>query len=223
MTDEARARIEALERHTDLGSGFQIASLDLELRGAGDLLGAEQSGNVASVGFDLFCQMLEEAVHELRGEPVVHEVEPELSFDVEALLPDDYIADVGVRLSLYKRLASAIDEQEVADLAAEMEDRFGPPPEEAKRLAHLMRIKTELRRLRVLGCEASAKVVTLHLRADTPLDSTKVLALVAKKGSPYRLSPDMRLTRRTTEHDLAPDGLAATDNVLAELGPCVRD
>src|SRR6185312_16804455 len=92
MTDEARARIEALERHTDLGSGFQIASLDLELRGAGDLLGGEQSGNVAQVGFDLFCQMLEEAVHELRGEPVVHDVEPELSFDVEALLPDDYIA-----------------------------------------------------------------------------------------------------------------------------------
>ena len=105
MTDEARARIEALERHTELGSGFQIASLDLELRGAGDLLGAEQSGIVASVGFELFCQMLEEAAHELRGEPVVHEVDPELSFDVEALLPEDYVADVGVRLSLYKRLA----------------------------------------------------------------------------------------------------------------------
>jgi transcription-repair coupling factor (superfamily II helicase) len=79
MTDEARARIEALERHTELGSGFQIASLDLELRGAGDLLGGEQSGNVASVGFDLFCQMLDEAVHELRGEEVAHDVDPELS------------------------------------------------------------------------------------------------------------------------------------------------
>src|SRR6185295_8439217 len=138
LSEEARTRIEALERHTDLGSGFQIASLDLELRGAGDLLGGEQSGNVAQVGFDLFCRMLEEAVHELRGEPVIHEVEPELSFDVEALLPDDYIADVGVRLSLYKRLASAENEQEVVDLAAEMEDRFGPPPDDAKRLVHLM-------------------------------------------------------------------------------------
>src|SRR5260370_1390661 len=157
MTDEARARIEALERHTDLGSGFQIAALDLELRGAGDLLGAEQSGTVAAVGFDLFCQMLEEAVHELRGDPIVHEVDPELSFDVEALLPEDYVADVGVRLSLYKRLASAESEQEIADLAAEMEDRFGPPPSEAMKFVHLMRIKTELRRLRVLGCEASSR------------------------------------------------------------------
>jgi transcription-repair coupling factor (superfamily II helicase) len=223
MTDEARARVEALERHTDLGSGFQIASLDLELRGAGDLLGGEQSGNVASVGFDLFCQMLEEAVHELRGEPVVHEVEPELSFDVEALLPEEYIADVGVRLSLYKRLASADNEQEVMDLAAEMEDRFGPPPAEAKRLVHLMRIKTELRSLRALGCEASAKSVTLHLREDTPVDPIKLTALVTKKGSPYRVTPDMRVTRRMTEHDVVADGLGATDKMLAELSLCLKD
>src|SRR6185503_5783560 len=88
LTDEARSRIEALDRHTELGSGFHIATLDMELRGAGDLLGAEQSGFVASVGFDLFCQMLEEASHELRGEPVIHAVDPELSFDVDALLPE---------------------------------------------------------------------------------------------------------------------------------------
>ena len=136
MTDESRSRIEALERHTELGSGFQIASLDLEMRGAGDLLGGEQSGNVASVGFDLFCRMLEDAVHEMKGEEIAHDVDPELSFDVEALLPEDYVTDVGVRLSLYKRLASASDENQVSDLAAEMEDRFGPPPEEARRLVH---------------------------------------------------------------------------------------
>jgi transcription-repair coupling factor (superfamily II helicase) len=223
MSDDARARIEALERHTDLGSGFQIASLDLELRGAGDLLGGEQSGNVAQVGFDLFCQMLEEAVHELRGEPVVHDVEPELSFDVEALLPDDYIADVGVRLSLYKRLASAEGPDEVADLASEMEDRFGAPPTEAKQLIHLMRIKTELRRLRALGCEASPRGVTLHLREDTPLDPRKLTELVIKKGSPYRVTPDMRVTRRMTEHDVVADGLAATDKMLAELSMCWKD
>ncbi|MFO0761071.1 MAG: transcription-repair coupling factor, partial [Byssovorax sp.] len=170
MTDEARSRLEALERHTELGSGFQIASLDLELRGGGDLLGAEQSGTVAAVGFEMFCQMLEEAVHELRGEPVVHDVDPELSFDADALLPEDYIAEVGVRLSLYKRLASAGSVEEVQDLAVEMEDRFGPPPAEARRFVHLMRIKTELRKLRVLGCEATSRSITLHLRNDTPLD-----------------------------------------------------
>ncbi len=223
MTDEARARIEALERHTELGSGFQIASLDLELRGAGDLLGAEQSGTVASVGFELFCQMLDEAVHELRGDPVVHEVDPEMSFDADALLPEDYIGDVGVRLSLYKRLASAGSVEEVSDLASEMEDRFGPPPPEARRFVHLMRLKTELRKLRALACEATQKGVTLHLRDDTLLDPAKVMKLVQAKQSPYRLSPDMKLSRRTRESESFTSGLEAADKLLAELSGCLKD
>jgi transcription-repair coupling factor (superfamily II helicase) len=220
MNDDARARIEALERHTELGSGFKIASLDLELRGAGDILGAEQSGNIASVGLDLFSQMLDEAVHELRGEPVVHDVDPELSFDVTALLPDDYVGDVGVRLSIYKRLASAIDEAEVGAIAIEMEDRFGPPPSEAKCLVRLMTLKCELRKLKVLGCEATARSVTLHLRDDTPLDPQKILALVKMRNSPYKLTPDMRLTRK---FDGASDGLVNAEEMLVELSRCWKD
>jgi len=223
MTDESRSRIEALERYTELGSGFQIASLDLELRGSGDLLGAEQSGTVAQVGFELFCQMLDEAVHELKGDPVVHEVDPELSFDADALLPEDYVSDVGVRLSLYKRLASALGPEEVQDLANEMEDRFGPPPAEARRLVHLMSLKTELRRLRALACEASQKGVTLHLRDDTPLDPMKVMKLVQQKHSPYKLSPDMRLSRRTRDTEQFSSGLEATDKLLSELVGCMKD
>jgi transcription-repair coupling factor (superfamily II helicase) len=226
MTDESRSRIEALERHTELGSGFQIASLDLELRGAGDLLGAEQSGNAASVGFDMFCRMLEEAVHEMKGEEVAHDVDPELSFDVEALLPEDYVTDVGVRLSLYKRLASASDEAHVAELGAEMEDRFGPPPDEARRLVKLMALKTELRRLRALGCEANARVVTLHLREDTPLDPAKVTALIRKTHGAYKLTPDMRLSRRfgqPHEEEVGADGLANAETTLAELAGCLKE
>ena len=224
MTDEARSRIEALERHTELGSGFQIASLDMELRGAGDVLGAEQSGTMAAVGFDLFVHMLEEAVHELRGEEVVHDVDPELSFDVPALLPEDYVSDVGVRLSLYKRLASAVDEAHVAEIATEMEDRFGPPPDDAKRLVKLMSLKTELRRLRVLGCEANARGVTLHLRDDTPLDPAKVTELVRQPRSAWRLTPDMRLTRRfdVAGATAVPDGLVAVESTLAMLAKCLK-
>ncbi len=217
MTDEARTRIEALERFTDLGSGFQIASLDLELRGAGDLLGADQSGIGASVGFELFCQMLEEVVHELRGEPVIHDVDTELSFDADAVLPEDYIADVGVRLTLYKRLASAASVDDVTDLALEMEDRFGPPPATARRFVHLMRLKTELRKLRALACEATARLVTVHLADDTPLDHAKVMKLVQAKGSPYKLSPDMRLSRRSREGEVFTSGLEAADKLLSEL------
>ncbi len=220
MTDEARARIDALERHTELGSGFKIASLDLELRGAGDILGAEQSGNVASVGLDLFCQMLDEAVHELRGEPVTHDVDPDLSFDVTALLPEDYVSDVGVRLSLYKRLASAIDEAQVSEIAVEMEDRFGTPPPETRCLVRVMTLKCELRKLKVLGCEAHARSVTLHLREDTPLDPQKVTDLVRAAKSPYKITPDMRLTRR---FDGQPDGLAACESMLGELAKCWKD
>jgi transcription-repair coupling factor (superfamily II helicase) len=223
MTDEARARIEALERHTELGSGFRIAALDMELRGAGDLLGGEQSGFVASVGFELFCHMLEEATRELRGEHVVHEVDPELSFDVEALLPEAYVAEVGVRLSLYKRLSSATDDAEINALAGEMEDRFGPPPIEAKQLVELMRLKVELRKLRVLGCEATGKAVTLHLADDTPLDPHKVGALVATKKSPYRLSPDGRLTRRALETEALSNGLVLADTMLDELSKCLKE
>jgi transcription-repair coupling factor (superfamily II helicase) len=219
MTDESRSRIEALERHTELGSGFQIASLDLEMRGAGDLLGGEQSGNVASVGFDLFCRMLEDAVHEMRGEEVTHDVDPELSFDVEALLPEDYVTDVGVRLSLYKRLASATDEGHVSEIAVEMEDRFGPPPEDARRLVKLMALKTELRRLRALGCEANGRVVTLHLREDTPLDPAKITALIKKTRGAWKLTPDMRLSRRFEDGD----GLANAEATLAELASCMKD
>jgi transcription-repair coupling factor (superfamily II helicase) len=221
LSDEARQRLEALERFSELGSGFHLATLDMELRGAGDVLGADQSGFAESVGFELFCRMLEEATRELRGETVVHEVEPELSFDVEALLAAEYVAEVGVRLSLYKRLASAADEAEVDDLAQELENRFGPPPLEAKRFVELMRLKCELRRLRVLGCEASAKSVSLLLRDDTPLDPAKVRELVARKRSPYRLSPDGRLTRRLLETEAAADGLVLAAKTLEELAECV--
>jgi transcription-repair coupling factor (superfamily II helicase) len=220
LTDEARARIEALERHTELGSGFQIASLDLELRGAGDLLGGEQSGNVASVGFEMFCRMLDEAVHEMRGDEVAHDVDTELSFDVEALLPEDYVTDVGVRLSLYKRLASAADEGHVTEIAAEMEDRFGAPPDEARRLVKLMALKTELRRLRALGCEANARVVTLHLRDDTPLDPAKVTLLMRRSHGAWKLTPDMRLTRRFATGG---DGIANAETALAELAGSTKD
>jgi transcription-repair coupling factor (superfamily II helicase) len=223
LTDEARYRMEALERFTELGSGFHVATLDMELRGAGNLLGGEQSGFVSSVGFDLFCQMLEEATHELRGEPVVHEVDPELTFDVDALIPDGYISEVGVRLSLYKRLAGASDETEVAEVAAEMEDRFGPAPLEARRLVELMRLKVELRKLRALGCESTSRTCTLHLKDDTPLDPAKIGLLVAQKKSPYKVTPDMRLTRRAVEGENVRDGIELADRTLNELSRCLKD
>ncbi len=222
LTDEARARIEAIERFTELGSGFKIASLDMELRGAGDLLGAEQSGTVALVGFDMFVRMLEEAVAELEGTKVVHDVDPELSLDVDHYLPDDYVDDVGLRLSLYKRLSSGEDEEAIEEVAREMEDRFGPPPLPAMTLVRAMSLKPALRAFRVLGCEATRTRVTLHLREDTPLDPMKIMALVGKKDSAWKLTPDMKLTRRF-EEGAEGDAIDRARALLDALPKLVRD
>jgi transcription-repair coupling factor (superfamily II helicase) len=216
LTEDARARIEALERFSELGAGFQVASLDMELRGAGDVLGAEQSGNVTAVGFDLFLHMLEEAVAQLRGEPVVRVAETELTLETPLFLAEDYVADVGLRLSFYKRFASAESESDVADLAAELEDRFGPPPPSALTYVRAMGLRTVLRAMQVLGCEATRERVTLHLREDTVLDPAKVMAKVALPRSPWRLSPDMKLTRRFGV-ELAGDPLDRLETVLREL------
>lgn len=224
LSDEARARIEALERYTELGSGFHIATLDMELRGAGEMLGAEQSGFVTSVGFDLFSQMLQEATAELSGQTVEHDVDPDLSVDVEALLPEDYVEDVGVRLSLYKRYSAAQDEDEVERISAEIADRFGQPPPEARRLVDLMRLKTELRRLRALGCTATPRSVTLHLRDDTPLTPQRLVALLTAPNAErsYSLTPDGRLTRRAAPGRELPDGLVHAERAVAELSTALE-
>jgi transcription-repair coupling factor (superfamily II helicase) len=217
MTDEARSRIEALERFTELGSGFHVASLDMEIRGAGDLLGAEQSGSVSQVGLDLFLHMLEEAIAELRGEPVVHEVDTEINVDVETYLPDDYVDDVGLRLSFYKRLASAADEAAVNEISEEMEDRFGRLPRPATALVRTMALKPALRAARALGCEATPRRVTLHLREDTPLDPPKVMSVIAASGGALSLTPDMRLTRRFGDEEKNGDAIDRIDQLLTEL------
>ncbi len=131
----------------------------------------------------------------LRGEEVAQEIDPELTLDIEHHLPESYIDDVGLRLTFYKRFATASDEDSIQDLAEEMEDRFGPPPQPAMTFIRAMRLRPMLREYRALGCEATDKRVTLHLREDTPLDPAKIIALVGEPGSPWKLTPDMRLTR----------------------------
>src|SRR5512133_408986 len=222
MTEEARSRIEALERFTELGSGLKVAALDLELRGAGDFLGAEQSGFVASVGFELFCHMLREAAAELSGTPIRHDVEPELAFDVEMLLPEEYVADIGVRLSLYKQLSSARDPAEVDEIACSMEDRFGSAPVEARQLVQLMRYKTVLRRLSVLACEASAEQVRLRMREDTPLDAMRIGQLARSEESGYRLQPDSSIVAKRRPGEVAQHGLDLLGRVLDELEQCLE-
>lgn len=220
LSHEANLRLEALTKHTELGAGFQIATLDMEMRGAGDLLGADQSGVLESVGFELFSEMLEQASSELSGHGKPPEVDPELSVDVEALLPDDYISDVGVRLSLYKRLAGAPDEEEIDRIGLEMTDRFGAVPRSGLALLELMRLKVSLRRLMALGMNATKSTATLHLRADTPLSPERLVPFISAQKERYSLSPDGSITRRSSATPFD-HGLAHASRMLDELAQLV--
>jgi transcription-repair coupling factor len=155
MTEEAMKRLKAIEEFEDLGSGFQLAMRDLEIRGAGNILGAEQHGFIMNVGFDLYMRLLEEAVRETKGLAVATKIETRIVTDIEAYLPSAYVPNEPERMNLYKSLADAADVKAVDELAAEIADRFGRLPTPAENLY-------ELRRLRIRG--TAAGVETLILR-----------------------------------------------------------
>jgi transcription-repair coupling factor (superfamily II helicase) len=217
VTDEAERRLEALQRYSELGAGFHLATLDLEQRGAGEVLGAEQSGLLPRVGYELFARMLEEVSAELSGQDYVPDIDPEVAVDAEALLPESYVEDVGVRLSLYKRFASARSEAEVLGLGEELEDRFGPPPEEVRRFIVVMRLKTLLSRLRALSCNATKNLVTLHLSHDTPLSPGRLAPFLAQQKGQHSLTPDGRITRRVAKGEAFPSGIEHAQRLLDEL------
>jgi transcription-repair coupling factor (superfamily II helicase) len=195
LGSDAKKRLAVLQRFTELGAGFNIASHDLEIRGAGDLLGAKQSGAIAAVGFEAYTQMLEEAVASLRGEAIHEETDPELTCDLPGFIPDDYLPDVGQRLEFYRRLSSARGEQDVREIVAEIADRYGPPPDEVDVLADIMIVKGLGRSLGARAIELTEVRLGLALADDTPLEPAAVMRLVNAKNSPWKLTPDMRLQR----------------------------
>ncbi|MFA9447147.1 transcription-repair coupling factor [Egicoccus sp. AB-alg6-2] len=149
MTEPAYERLKTIAEHTRLGSGLAIAMRDLEIRGAGNVVGAEQSGQVAAVGFEMYSQLLKEEVADLSGEPIEEEVDIKLELPVDAHLPHDYVEDERQRLELYKRISAIRDAGGVRDVKAELADRFGPLPGAAERLLSLAALKAALRRWRI--------------------------------------------------------------------------
>jgi transcription-repair coupling factor (superfamily II helicase) len=144
-------RLATIAHFTDLGSGFKIAMKDLEIRGAGNILGPEQSGYIIEIGFELYCKLLEEAVERLKGcEPAVRVPAPKITLDLKAYLPEEFIPAQPQRITLYKRMASACRQEEIGDLKRELEDRFGPLPPEAKNLLEIMRLKLIAQRLGII-------------------------------------------------------------------------
>jgi transcription-repair coupling factor (superfamily II helicase) len=220
ISPQARQRLAVLQRFTELGAGFQVASHDLEIRGAGELLGERQSGSMAAVGFDTYARILEEAAAELRGEPIKRPFDPEIAVDVPAFLPDDYVPEAGQRLDFYQRLSRADEADDVQAIVEELTDRFGPPPENVTLLARIMVDKTILRRLGALAYELSGNRLIVTLGTDTRLDPGRVLRLCQARDSRYKLGPDMRLSYLFDDGERQ-DHLEAARARLLEIETCI--
>jgi transcription-repair coupling factor (superfamily II helicase) len=193
LTADAKKRLKAILDHTALGSGYQIARHDLEIRGSGSILGAAQSGQAQLVGYEMYTQMMEEAVRELKGQETETELEPEVVLGLPSYLPEEYVPDTSARLLLYRRLAAAGTLEEIEALREEMRDRFGPLPEEALALTAVMEIKTKLKKTGVARLETGSGGLTLTFGPQGPADYERVMALVLDKKRRVRLSPSGKL------------------------------
>jgi transcription-repair coupling factor (superfamily II helicase) len=193
VTKDAQKRLEALQRFTELGAGFQIASHDLEIRGAGNLLGKDQSGQIEAVGFDLYSQLMDEAVRELKGEPPREDIDPDVQLPLPALIPDAYMPDVHQRLYFYKRFAQASTDEDLDEVRAEIIDRFGDPPTEVDALCEVMQVKVRLRALRIRALEAAPGRLVFTLGDQPALDSFQLAKRVQQSQGAWRLTPEMKL------------------------------
>ena len=220
MTKDAQRRLEVLQQFTELGAGFSIASHDMDIRGAGSLLGQEQSGAIEAIGFELYTQLLEEAVAELKGEEPRTVIEPEVSLPFPAFLPDDFVPDVHQRLVLYKRMSDALSPDAIQDLRAEMVDRFGELPEEVDNLCEVMLLKIDMRDLRLRGLDHGPGKLVVTLGADALMDGGKLASLVQRSKGVYRLTPDLKLVARISEHLKGAQLIVEAKKVLTDLERC---
>jgi transcription-repair coupling factor (superfamily II helicase) len=196
ITGQAERRLKVLQSLDTLGAGFQLASHDLDIRGAGNLLGDEQSGHIKEIGFELYQEMLEEAVTSLKAgiaAPVADRWSPQITIGTPVLIPEDYVADLSVRLALYRRLADIEDEQEIEAFGAELVDRFGALPEEVQHLLKIVAIKSLCRRANVDRIETGPKGAVLLFRDNTFANPAGLIAFIAKQGAAARVRPDQKV------------------------------
>lgn len=196
ITQDATKRLEVIQRFVELGSGFAIANHDLEIRGGGNFLGAEQSGQIAAIGLELYTELLEEAIHEIRGDVVTTRSgkEPEIKVPFSCILPDSYVSDVHQRLSIYRRLSSAESEEVLSEIESELLDRYGELPIETQHLLWLIRIKNLMRRYGVDSLTLGPERVSFILGSQCLLDPHRIVGLVARDPKEASITPDSKLT-----------------------------
>lgn len=204
INPNAVKRLHAIEKHSELGSGFSIAMRDLEIRGAGNLLGTEQSGHIAAVGYELYCQLLENAVRALRKEPAPVSIDVDIDLPVEAWLPDDYIGDSRQKISLYRRMCRIASFQEAADLRKEMRDRYGKLPAPAARLLALAEIRLEATLWQISHIWIQERYLGFRFR-----DSGRMQQLARSTSWPLRVTDDSTAFITLKSADIPPDQLIA--------------
>jgi len=181
LSEVAEKRLRAIQEFTNLGSGFKIAMRDLEIRGAGNLLGAEQHGHIASIGFSLYCKLLENAVEELKGEKEESKKEVEINLNEDAYIPDDYISDSKQKIDIYKKIMKADSEESIIDIIDELIDRFGEPPEVVMNLIEISRIKITARKLNIEKIEKKDNtLINCYFENQDTLSGEAVMEIVKK-------------------------------------------
>ncbi len=192
-------RLKAMLEFADLGAGLRLAMRDLEIRGAGNILGVQQSGHIGAVGFDLYCKLMEETIRELKGEHVEEEKELQVVLKIGGFLPKDYIPNTAQRLDLYQRLYAVDDEAMLAEVQAEMIDRFGALPEAVEKLLRLVELRTLARQLRLSKIERRQQTVTFLFDPITPVPPEKIVALLHEHRRTIRFIPEHTLELRLTQ------------------------
>src|SRR5271163_686267 len=213
LSDIARKRLSAMKEFSELGAGFRIAALDLELRGAGNMLGRQQHGHIEAIGFDMYCQMLERAVSKLKGEESAPELRTTLSLGLDVRIPENYIPSENLRLRTYKRISSIGSNEEKQDVHRELTDRFGAPPATVENLLEYAVLKSMCERLRISAVERQGNRIAIRFHAETPLDPATLVKVVrSRKG--IKLDPSGVLWLETTRGESVPGALR---NVLLGL------
>ncbi len=216
ISQVARERLKAIERLTDLGSGLEIAYLDLEMRGCGDLLGAEQSGNIASVGLEMYAELMQEAVASLSGQPYEKPIETEVNLPISAYLPDTYIEDVQLRLLYYKRLANATSNTKLYEIFGEIIDRFGAAPKEANALRDTFELRIMLAHLGIQSLNANHSAIILDVGERSKPDPLKLMNAIVMEPQKYAFRSNQKFVRYLTQSE-SKDIFKASSDFLNQL------
>ncbi len=214
LTGDARKRLAAIQEFSDLGAGFRIAARDLEIRGAGNILGGEQSGQIAAVGFEMYTKLLEEAVREMKGERIEEEVQTSMNLGVDIYIPHEYISEENLRMTFYKKIASASTEERLSDIRNEMRDRFGALPANVENLFRFVHVKWFAQQLGVISIVRDGARGIVKLTPVAKVDPNKLLHFISENPQ-AKFSPNGVLSFPLQEH--GPEVIDAIERLLQAI------